>query len=179
MPGWLAVWTRSRHERHVCEQLRALRIPTFLPMRARVSHWKDRSKRIEWPLFPGYCFAQGDVAVAHAILRCHGVAAVLTEGGRHALVPDQEIEAIRRLVSTRLAYETCTPAEPGTPVRVLRGPLAGVQGRLIRGSHDAQLLLTVELLNSAVRVWVSELDVEAIPVSRGAPAAALVRCAVA
>ena len=178
MPGWLAVWTRSRHERHVCEQLRSLQIPTFLPTRSRVSHWKDRSKRIDWPLFPGYCFAHGDVDAAHLILRCHGVAAVLTEGGRHAMVPEAEIEAIRRLVCTRLPYEACTSV-PGTPVRVLRGPLAGVQGRLIRGSHDAQLLLSVELLNCAARVWVSELDVEALPVERGTRAPALVRCAVA
>jgi hypothetical protein len=30
----------------------------FLPTVTRWSRWKDRKKKIDWPLFPGYCFAR-------------------------------------------------------------------------------------------------------------------------
>jgi hypothetical protein len=57
-PRWFAVWTRSRHERAVFEQLTERGIEAFLPTTPRWSRWKDRKKKIEWPLFPGYCFAR-------------------------------------------------------------------------------------------------------------------------
>ena len=35
-------------------------IDAFLPTITRWSRWKDRKKKIDWPLFPGYCFARFD-----------------------------------------------------------------------------------------------------------------------
>ena len=55
---WYALWTRSRHEQVVREQLEQKHIEAFLPTVARWSRWKDRKKKIDWPLFPGYCFAR-------------------------------------------------------------------------------------------------------------------------
>ena len=57
-PSWYALWTRSRHEASVQRQLDELRIEAFLPTITKWSRWKDRKKQIEWPLFPGYCFAR-------------------------------------------------------------------------------------------------------------------------
>jgi len=50
-PAWYAVWTRSRHEQVVRQQLLQKNIETFLPTIARWSRWKDRRKKIGWPLF--------------------------------------------------------------------------------------------------------------------------------
>jgi transcriptional antiterminator NusG len=50
---WYALWTRSRHEQVVRQQLEQKQIEAFLPTVAKWSRWKDRKKRIEWPLFPG------------------------------------------------------------------------------------------------------------------------------
>ena len=51
---WYALWTRSRHEQVVREQLEQKHIESFLPTVTRWSRWKDRKKKIDWPLFPGY-----------------------------------------------------------------------------------------------------------------------------
>ena len=56
--NWFAIWTRSRHEQMVREQLERKKIDAFLPTITRWSRWKDRKKKIDWPLFPGYCFAR-------------------------------------------------------------------------------------------------------------------------
>src|SRR5215212_3153830 len=50
---WFALWTRSRHEQVVREQLQRKHLDVFLPTVTRWSRWKDRKKKIDWPLFPG------------------------------------------------------------------------------------------------------------------------------
>lgn len=52
-PQWFAIWTRSRHEQVVRDQLERKHIDAFLPTMPRWSRWKDRKKKIDWPLFPG------------------------------------------------------------------------------------------------------------------------------
>jgi transcriptional antiterminator NusG len=58
--SWYAVWTRSRAEKAVHDQLAAKGVEAFLPTVPRWSRWKDRRKKVDWPLFPGYCFARFD-----------------------------------------------------------------------------------------------------------------------
>ena len=60
-PRWSAVRKRSQAQKVVREQVMQRGIESFLPLMRRVSQWKDRRKRIDWPLFPGYCFARFSV----------------------------------------------------------------------------------------------------------------------
>lgn len=53
--NWYAVTTRSRHEKAVAEQLWQKEIECFLPLREVISKWKDRRKKVQFPLFPGHC----------------------------------------------------------------------------------------------------------------------------
>jgi DICT domain-containing protein len=41
---WYALWTRSRHEQVVREQLERKRVEAFLPTVTKWSRWKDRKK---------------------------------------------------------------------------------------------------------------------------------------
>ena len=53
---WYAVTTRSRHEKVVAEQLWQKEIECFLPLREVISKWKNRKKKVRFPLFPGCLF---------------------------------------------------------------------------------------------------------------------------
>src|SRR5579864_5397444 len=75
---WFAVWIRSRHEQVVRDQLEKKKISTFLPTIPRWSRWKDRRKKIDWPLFPGYCFARFDPAHSLPVLKCTGVVNIVS-----------------------------------------------------------------------------------------------------
>ena len=81
------MWTRSRHEQLVREQLEQRQVEAFLPTVTRWSRWKDRKKKIDWPLFPGYCFARFDVADALRILKCTGVVNIVSFDGKPAAIP--------------------------------------------------------------------------------------------
>jgi len=157
---WFAIWTRSRHEQVVREQLERKQIEAFLPTVTRWSRWKDRKKKIDWPLFPGYCFARFDPADTLPVLKCTGVVHIISFEGRLAPIPDAEIESVRLLVSSELQYDPCPIVTEGQLVDVVHGPLKGVTGRLVRkDAAHARLILSVDLIGQAVSVEVDAADV--------------------
>jgi transcription termination/antitermination protein NusG len=158
---WFAVWTRSRHEQVVRQQLEQKQIETFLPTVTRWSRWKDRRKKIEWPLFPGYCFARFDPADALTILKCTGVVSIVSFDGKPAPIPAVEVDSIRLLVGSELQYDPCPLLHEGELVEVVHGPLKGVVGRLVRkDASKARLVLSVDLIGQAVSVDVDAADVK-------------------
>jgi transcriptional antiterminator NusG len=134
---WFAIWTRSRHEQVVRDQLERKHVEAFLPTITRWSRWKDRKKKIDWPLFPGYCFAKFDPEDALPILKC------------------------TVLVGSELQYDPCPLIHEGMMVEVVHGPLKGVVGRLTRkDASKARLVLAVDLIGQAVSVEVDAADVK-------------------
>lgn len=157
---WFALWTRSRHEQVVREQLLQKQIEAFLPTVTKWSRWKDRKKKIDWPLFPGYCFARFDARRSRLpVLKCTGVVSIISFEGEPAPIPDHEIEGIRLLVESDLAYDPCPMIREGMMVEVVHGPLKGVIGRLVRKNEKARLVLSVDLIGQAVSVEVDAADV--------------------
>ena len=158
---WFAVWTRSRHERTAFEQLIDRGIEAFLPTMPRWSRWKDRKKKIDWPLFPGYCFARFDGAERLPILKCDGVVTIVGTDGVPSPIPPVEIDSIRVLIESELSYDPCPLIKEGEMVEVKSGPLKGVVGRLVRKGAHARLILSVDLIGQAVSVEVDAADVKA------------------
>ena len=158
-PAWFAVWTRSRHEAAVHDQLLGKGIDAFLPTVTRWSRWKDRKKRIDWPLFPGYCFAKITPATSLSVRTCTGVVGFVSFEGRPASIPDAEIESVRTLVQSALRFDPCPLIQEGAPVEVVTGPLRGVVGKLVRKGAHARLVLSVGLIGQGVTVEVDAADV--------------------
>jgi transcriptional antiterminator NusG len=158
---WYAIWTRSRHEQVVREQLEHKQIVAFLPTLPRWSRWKDRKKKIDWPLFPGYCFARFAPDDALPVLKCSGVVNIVSFEGKPAPIPDDELESIRLLVVSDLRFDPCPLIREGMMVDVIHGPLRGVVGRLMRkDAQKARLVLSVNLIGQAVSVEVDAADVK-------------------
>jgi transcription antitermination factor NusG len=158
---WFAIWTRSRHEQVVREQLDQKHVEAFLPTITRWSRWKDRRKKVDWPLFPGYCFARFDPADALPILKCTGVVNIVSFEGKPAPIKDYELDSIRLLVTSELQFDPCPMIHEGMMVEVVNGPLRGVVGRLLRkDAPKARLVLSVDLIGQAVSVEVDAADVK-------------------
>jgi len=161
LESWFAIWTRSRHEQVVRAQLETKHIDAFLPTITRWSRWKDRKKKIDWPLFPGYCFARFDPDDALPVLKCSGVVNIVSFEGKPAPIPAYELESIRMLVASDLTFDPCPLIKEGMMVEVTHGPLRGVVGRLMRKDHErARLVLAVDLIGQAVSVDVDAADVK-------------------
>ena len=157
---WFAVWTRSRHEQVVRDQLEKKQFDVFLPTVTKWSRWKDRKKKIDWPLFPGYCFARFNPNERLPILKCTGVVSIISFEGEPAPIPDHQIDGIRRLIDSDLAFDPVPMMREGMMVEVAHGPLKGVIGRLVRKNEKARLVLSVDLIGQGVSVEVDAADVK-------------------
>jgi transcription antitermination factor NusG len=160
--SWFAVVTRSRHERKVYEQLQSRDVESFLPSVQRWSRWRDRRKLIEWPLFPGYCFARCSSRNVRPVLACRGVVHLVSFAARPAPVPDYEIDGIRQLLASTMPHDPCPFIDVGTWVQVVYGPLSGVRGRLVRKDRCTTLVVAIEMLGRALSVRIDAADVKAL-----------------
>lgn len=79
--------------------------------------------------------------------------------GRPKPVPLEEVEAVRRLVTTVLPVDPHPTLEPGMAVEVIRGPLAGLRGTLIRKGLRAKLLVAISLISQGASVNIEAADV--------------------
>lgn len=157
---WYAVRTRSRHEKRVRDQLDGRPgVEVFLPLWERWSRWKDRKKKVQFPLFPGYCFARFEYADRLRILKAFGVVDLVGVSGQPEPIPEVEIEAVRTLVGSTLRYDPHPFLTEGMEVEVVRGPLLGVRGRLIRKDREARLVLSVTLIRQSAAVEIDAADV--------------------
>lgn len=159
-PRWYAIRTRSRAEKVVRDQVAQRGMESFLPLMTRLSQWKDRRKWIEWPLFPGYCFARFTANQRLSILESPGVVEVIRSAlGRPEPIPDSEITAIQRVISSRQPYEPHPELVEGMVVRVIRGPLIGLQGKLLKKTDGYRLIMTINLIGQGAAVHMDADDV--------------------
>ena len=130
------------------------------------SVWADRVKTIQKPLFPCYLFVRMDVARRLAVLQTAGVYCLVGTSDGPSSIPDQEIESIRCAVNSRLLVEPFPFLNAGDWVRVSSGPLAGVEGILVRKARGDRLVLSVEMLQRSVGVEIDGYRVERIGIGR-------------
>ncbi len=162
---WYAIYTQSRHEQKVCERFTRKEIETFLPLVERWSRRRDRRKRINLPLFPGYLFVHSKMdAYAHLeILKIDGVVRILGNDGKLIPIPDEQIFAIQALIKNGMAITPFPYLKEGMRVRVVNGPLIGIEGILLKTRPQKhRLVISVNLLKESVSVEIDELDVEAL-----------------
>jgi transcription termination/antitermination protein NusG len=153
---WHALWVRSNSEQLVFDQLEAKGLHPFLPKITSWSHRGGRARRTDTPMFAGYLFVHDvvDKATYVEILKARGVVSVLGERwDRLAAVPEAEIDAIRRLQESALPAVHYPYLAAGRRVRVVDGPLAGVEGLLARVDASRDLLVvSIGLFQRSVAV---------------------------
>lgn len=162
--NWYAVYVRSRHEWKVTELLEAKGFEVFLPAIEKMRQWKDRQKNIAFPLFPGYLFVKITDVKKHYLgaVKTPGVVKIL--GGESGLVPvpQEQIQYLHAVVESRLALEEHPFLKEGQKVRILRGPLCGVSGILVRKDGAEKLVVCIDLIQKGVSVRINKFDVEPV-----------------
>ena len=158
-PRWYALRTKSRHEKLVLDQLDKQGIEPLLPTVKRLSQWKDRRKEVEVPLFSGYCFVRFGQEAKLPVQKVTGVVEIVGSGNRPEPIPDDEIDALRRLMTSVLPYDPHPYLHEGMKVEVVRGPLQGVHGILLRKEKRHRLVIGVHLIQQAAAVEINVNDV--------------------
>jgi transcription termination/antitermination protein NusG len=162
MLAWYAVYTRSRQENVVKNQLDGKEIENFLPLYERVSHWKDRKKRIKFPLFPGYLFVRIDPRERLQVLKTVGVVCLVGSNGLLLPIPEEQILSVQMLLENRLKFDPHPYLTVGKRVRITDGPLIGIEGILSCKKNRSCLIVSVDMIQRSVSVELESWKVEAI-----------------
>jgi len=155
---WYAVHTRSRHEEKVHLGFSQKAYHAFLPKMEIWSKRKDRRKKITLPMFPGYLFIElpsinNEIKVD--VLKTFGVVRILGKpGGSEPLpVPDATIDAIQRIVQSKVEVQQLQYPKVGEPARIVDGPFKGVEGHVLKTDYEKELfVVSIELLQRSVAI---------------------------
>ena len=160
---WYAIQTRYRYERKVTVQLQQKGLQVFLPVFQEIHLWSDRRQAIAVPLFSGYTFAQLALSPRQNIelLRTEGVIGPVIFGGEATPVPDQQIEGLRKLLSSKAPCTLHTFLKVGQQVRIRGGCLDGLEGILER-SGSKNLLISIDSIQRSVAITIEGYELEMI-----------------
>ena len=159
---WYVAYTSANHEKRVAEQLGIREVEYFLPLYASVRQWKDRRVELELPLFPGYVFVRIALLESLRVLQVPGVARLVGFGGMPTALPEEEMAALRTGLAGGVRAQPHPLLRRGRRARVKVGPLAGLQGILVRRKNRARFVLSVELIQRSVVVEVDEAHLEPV-----------------
>jgi transcription antitermination factor NusG len=162
-PHWYAAYTCAKHEKRVAEQFTQRSVENFLPQYESVRRWKDRRVRLQLPLFPGYVFVRLALRERLRVLETPSVVRLVGFNGHPAALPDKEIEALRACVAAQLATEPHPYLTAGRRVRIKSGPLAELEGVLVRRKNTFRVVLALDLIARSAAVEVDASNIERIP----------------
>ncbi|MCU1271953.1 MAG: transcription termination factor NusG protein [Acidobacteriaceae bacterium] len=162
--NWYALLTRARHERVVAQRLGEVGVTSFLPTVTQERKWSDRKKLVEFPLFSCYVFAklcptnEGRLKA----LRIDGVYSLVGTRGEGTTIPDDQIEAVRRITEEQFAWHSHPFLKIGQRVRIRSGALDGVEGILVARSGESTLVVSVDAIQRSLSVRIEGYDVEPV-----------------
>lgn len=160
--NWFAAYVKHQHEQKVAFLLERSGVNVYLPQREVVRRWKDRSKKLQQPLFPGYVFLCSDLRDKFRILNTPGLFFLVENGGRPCPIPAYEMAWMRRVTEYGVGVQPYAYPCAGDLVRICQGPLAGVTGVLTRFKNQYRVILTVELLQKALSIDVESTNVKLV-----------------
>jgi transcription antitermination factor NusG len=157
---WFAIQVKSKCEPAVAQALRQKGYEDFLPLYRIRKQWSDRWKEIELPLFAGYVFCRFSLEETRApIVTTPGVVKILGAGQELTPISDIEIDNVRAVLNRKVEATPCRYGQIGDKVRVIFGPLTGVEGILTAHRKRFQLVLSVTTVQGSIAVEIDETHV--------------------
>lgn len=159
---WFAAYTNANHEKRVAAHFLARGVNHFLPLYSSIRRWKDRRIRLDLPLFPGYIFVHFELTARLRVLEVPGVVRLVGFNGTPYALPDKEVETLRTGMAEAIRFEPHPLLSIGSRARIVRGPLAGTEGILVRKKNRYRVVLTIGVIARSAAVEVDASDIERI-----------------
>ncbi|MFT3738860.1 MAG: UpxY family transcription antiterminator [Breznakibacter sp.] len=157
--NWYALYTNSRAEKKVLELMVQAGIEAYLPIKRELRQWSDRKKWVETPIINSYIFVRLHPDHLKTVYQINGVVAFVNSHGKPAVIPPKEIEAMQLTVNNQLAYtiEQHT-LRKGETIRMVSGPLAGVEGEIVQIKGQNKLYLKISHIGFMMSVDVTSWE---------------------
>lgn len=154
-PQWVALYTKPRAEKKVDANLKKQGFESYLPLHRQLHKWSDRNKWVEVPLFSSYVFVRIVSKQIDLIRKTDGVATIVAFGPTRdtiGFISDEEITNIRRLLATEteVFVKRTEQLKKGSRVRVIEGPLKGMEGILLKDCSEGNFSVKVDTLSAYI-----------------------------
>jgi len=159
---WYAVYTCANREKREADQFVGRNVEHFLPQYESVRRWKDREVRLHLPLFPGYVFVHLALQERLRVLQIPGVVRLVGFNRSPAPMLEEDMTRIRQFLGQGWRVEPHPYLQVGRRVRVVRGPLTGMEGIVARRKNRSRLVLSFDLIQRSMAVEMDEGDLAPI-----------------
>ena len=160
---WYAAYTCANHEKRVAAQLDARAVEHFIPLYNSVRRWRDRRIHLALPLFPGYVFLRLALRDKLRVLQIPSLVHLVGFNGQPAALSDEEMEALRQGLTEQLNAQPHPYLKVGRRVRVVSGPLTGLEGIIVRKKNHLRFIISLNLIMRSVSVELDDADIVPAP----------------
>jgi transcriptional antiterminator RfaH len=161
--NWYVLYTRSRCEKMVAENLASSGIEVYCPLLKRKKLWSDRWKWVEEPLFRSYCFVRLEHCERDRVFAAKGVVRYMYYCGKPAVIREEELDTLKKWLNEyshdSIQSET---VQVHDKVRLKSGALMDQQAEVIRKNGN-YMLLFLDSLGMQIKVDLRKNIIEKIP----------------
>ena len=148
--NWYAIHSKPRQEERALENLQRQGFEAWLPLLTVEKVLRSKLVQVVEPMFSRYLFIRLDTEQTNwsPIRSTLGVSKLVSFGNRPAVVADELIEALQQLpeqAPQRLI-------QPGQQVKIVSGPLRGLEGIYQQPDGELRAMVLIELLNKQHRI---------------------------
>ena len=155
---WWVLHTRPRAEKTLARKCVAWELPFYLPLYHKRVRTAGRTQESYLPLFPGYVFLRGDEETRHTALQTNLIANVIPVTDQQQLHMD--LVRVYRLIEGGSSLTPEERLQPGSPVVITSGPLAGLEGKVLSRDKNLRFFVEVRLLQQGVSVEIDHWMIE-------------------
>lgn len=163
--AWFALYVQVNHEKEVQKRVEQKTVECYLPLLECWSKRLDRRKRIQKPLFPGYIFVHTilDNYTNVQILKTPGAISILKSSEGPLPIPPYQIDSLKKVLGSTATVSLYPYLKEGDRIEVVRGPLVGCVGVLIRQNQNrGTLVISVDIIQRSVSVELNMEDIKPI-----------------
>jgi transcription antitermination factor NusG len=162
-PGevWLVCHTRPRCEKKFAALMAAERFEHYLPLVQSVRRYQHQTKRFSKPLFPGYVFARVPVAARNRIYQQDLLARAIAVEHEAAFL--HQLADVKAIVASGLELSLHPLLTRGRRVRVVGGPLHGVEGFIDDPSQPRGVVVVMDVLQQGLLVRLPMENLQPLP----------------
>lgn len=128
-------------------------IENFLPIQREVHQWSDRRKVVDRVILPMMIFVYVDRHEQKQVLTLSAISRYMVLRGEStpAVIPDRQMSRFKFMLdySDETISMNTSPLAPGERIRVIKGPLTGLEGELVNVNGKSKVAVRLTMLGCA------------------------------
>jgi transcriptional antiterminator RfaH len=158
---WLVCHTKPRCEKKFAALMKAEGFEHYLPLYQSVRRYARQTKKFTKPLFPGYVFARVPLDRKMRIYQLELIA-------RAIMVDDEEtflrqLGDVKAIVASGVELSVLPLLKKGRRVKILGGPLHGLEGFVDNPANPRGVILSVDVLRQGLLVKIPAEQLQPLP----------------